>query len=153
MPDKDWYSQQSIRFTRAQVKYLIPLLPILRLGEFPPDPRESGYTDPGSKQHHVKARAKFEGPAGIAAELDKRLQNAGLDGLLLEFYYSADAQDFLYRAEHIAQCLNVSVREVEQRIRNALYFVSGVGRKAGSYQGYIEGNFKTLRVPKTDPGR
>lgn len=149
MAEKDWYSQHAVTaFTKAQVKFLIRILPLLRDGEYPGPGKDSGYVDPGTKQHHVKARAKFEGPAGIAAELDKRIQNADLDGLLLEFYYSADAQDFLYRAEHIAQCLNVAVRDIEQRIRNALYFVSGVDRKAGGYSAYVNGNRRTLRVPK-----
>ncbi len=139
MPN-DWYSPSAIEkaYSQAMVKWLIPILPVLRDGLYPPNPKESGYVDPASKQHRVNAKASFQKAADIAAELDKRITNAGADGLILEFYYSADDADLKFRAEHIATALNVSVQEISQRIRDALYFVSGQNRKAGSYQAYIE---------------
>ncbi len=146
----DWYSPASIErhYSKTMVKFLIPLLPILRLGEFPPNPKESGYVDPATKQRHVSAKAKFLQAADIAAELDKRITNAKLDGLLMEFYYSADVEDLLFRAEHIAQCLAMPVSDVTKRIRNALFFVSGQKRKAGSYEAFVKGNQRYLKGAK-----
>ena len=135
MAEQYWTPNQ-IRFTQHQVKWLVGILPILRDGEYPPSGKESGYVDPGSKHRQVKARAKFIGPAEIAAELDNRITNAGADGLLLEFYYSADAADLKFRAEHIATALNLSVGEITQRIRNAMSFVSGARRKR-NYAAYL----------------
>ncbi len=150
MADKDWYSPASIErhYSKTMVKWLVPLLPILRLGDFPPNPTETGYVDPATKQRHVSAKAKFQKAADIAAEVDVRLQRAGLDGLLMEFYYSADVEDLLFRAEHIAQCLAMPVSDVTKRIRNALFFVSGAKRKAGSYEAFVKGNQRYLKGSK-----
>jgi len=142
-----WYSPGAIKFTKTQIKWLIPRLPSLRNGEYPHNPKESGYSDFGGGKPQFKAGAKFEVPAGIAAELDIRLQRAGVDGILLELLYAGDPDDELFVIEHIANCLKVDSREISQRIRNALYFVSGIDRKAGSYSKYIRGQYyKYLRV-------
>lgn len=143
---KDWYSPHSIRFSRQQVKWLIPLLPMLRNGEYPPSGKETGYTDAGGGKPVFKPGAKFELPAGIAAELDVRIQRAGVDGLMLEFLYAFEPEDEIFVIEHIAQCLNLERREVAQRIRNALYYVSGADRKAGSYSQYVKDNSRYLKL-------
>lgn len=149
MTKKDWYSPHAVsRFTKAQVKWLIPLLPILRGGSFPPNPKESGYTEEGIKSRQFKPGARFELAAGIAAELDIRIQRVGLDGLLLEMLYTNDPDDETIIIQHIAQALNLETEEVTQRIRNALYFVSGQDRKSVSFSKYIRDNFKTLRIKR-----
>ena len=146
MTKKEWYSPHSVwRFSRTQVKWLIPLLPILRSGTYPPNPKDTGYIDRGGKPV-FKPGAKFETPASIAAELDLRIQRAGFDGLLLEFLYAFGPDDELFIIEHIAQCLNLETREVAQRIRNALYFVSGEDRKSGSYNQYVKDGHRYLKV-------
>lgn len=145
MNTKDWYSPHSVwRFTKAQVKWAIPYLPLLRAGSYPRNPKETGYTSTGGKPQY-KSGAKFEMAAGIAAELDLRIQRAGADGLMLEFLYAFEPEDELFVIEHMAQCLNLERREVYQRIRNALYFVSGEKRKAGSYSQYVRDNSRYLR--------
>jgi len=147
MTKKEWYSPHAVtRYSKAQVKWLIPHLPLLRSGSYPRNPKETGYTDSAINQRQVKASASFELSASIAAELDIRLQRAGVDGLLLEFLYAFDPADELFVIEHIAQCLNLERREVTQRIRNALYFVSGQDRKKTTYARYIRDNYRTLRV-------
>lgn len=149
MTKKDWYSPHAVtKFTRAMVKWLIPHLPLLRSGSYPRNPKqsESGYTDPGIKSRQFKAGASFEIPAGIAAELDLRIQRAGFDGLLLEFLYAFDSADELFVMEHIAQCLNLERKEVVQRIRNALYFVSGANRKTASYTQYTKDSHRYLKL-------
>ena len=147
MTKKEWYSPHTVtRFTKPQVKWLIPHLPLLRDGSYPRNPKESGYTDLGIVQKHTKAGAKFEVPAGIAAELDIRIQRAGVDGLMLEFLYAFEPADELFVMEHMAQCLNLEKGEVEQRVRNALYFVSGANRKTGGYTQYVKDNPRYLKV-------
>ena len=147
MTTKDWFSPHAVtKFTRSMVKWVIPQLPLLRAGSYPRNPKESGYTDTGIKSRQFKAGATFEVPAGIAAELDIRIQRAGADGLMLEFLYAFESADELFVIEHMAQCLNLERREVEQRIRNALYFVSGVNRKASKYTQYIKDNPRYLKV-------
>lgn len=148
MTTKEWYNPRNIRFTRAQVRWLIPHLPLLRNGSYPRNPKlsDSGYTDTGIKSKQFKAGAAFEVPAGIAAELDIRIQRAGVDGLMLEFLYAFEPADELFVIEHIAQCLNLEKGEVQQRIRNALYYVSGKDRKTTSYSKYIKDNPRYLKV-------
>lgn len=142
----DWYSPHAVtRFSKEQVKWLIPRLPMLRNGEYLPNPKETGYFEQGGNRPPVKASAKFELPAGIAAELDLRIQRAGLDGLLMEFLYALEPEDEVYIIEHMAQCLNMETRIVERRIRNALYYVSGPDRKKGSYTKYIRDNHRYLK--------
>lgn len=146
MTKKDWHNPHSIRFSRQQIKWLISILSILRDGEYPPNPKESGYTDQGIQSRQFRPGAKFETPAGIAAELDYRIQRAGLDGLLLELLYTNEPDDELFVIQHIAYALNEEVIDIEQRIKNALTYISGDGRKVPSY-------YKFLRHEKADGDR
>lgn len=145
---KDWYSQHRVSsFTKPQVRWLIPHLGMIRNGDFPKNPKDTGYTDTGIKSRQFKAGAAFETAAGIAAELDLRIQRAGLDGLLLELLYTNDPDDEVFVIQHIAEALNLETREVYQRIRNALYYVSGRDRKQTSYANYVrDQRYRYLRI-------
>ena len=147
MIEPQWYSPHAVtRFTKEQVRWLIPMLPMLRSGEYPPKPGDSGYINqPGSNQPAYRAGAKWETPAGIAAELDLRIQRAGVAGLMMEFLYAFEPADELFVIEHMAQCLNLETKEVAQRIRNALYYVSGQNRKSVSYSQYVRASHQYLR--------
>ncbi len=146
MEDRYW-SPGQIRYTKAQVKWLISFLPLLRVGVYPRNPKESGYTDAGIQARQFKPGAKHELAVGIAADIDMRIEKAGADGLMLEFLYASEPADELFIMEHIAQCLNLAVKDVSQRIRNALYFVSGPDIKVGSYTKYIKDNHRYLKLP------
>jgi len=144
---KEWYSPHAVvKFTKAMVKWLIPYLPMLRNGEYPRNPKETGYIDASGGKPVFKPGAKFETPASIAAELDIRIQRAGADGLILEFLYAFEPEDELFVIEHIAQCLNLESREIAQRIRNALYYVAGNDRKSVSYSQYVKDHYKYLKL-------
>lgn len=134
---KDWFSPHSIRFTKPQVRYLIPLLPQLRVGEYPRDPKESGYTDQGIQGRQFRAGAAFETPAGIAAECDLRISKCGIDGLLLELLYTVEPEDELFFLQHLAMSLNEDIPKINKRIKNALAYCSGNGRKARTYKQFI----------------
>ncbi len=144
MKDK-WYSYNSFKFTKAQVKWALANIITLRNGIWPPSHKESGYVGEPYKKR-VSHEGSFIKAASIAAELDLRIQRAGVDGLILEFLYAFEPEDELFVIEHIAQCLHLETKEVSQRIRNALYFVSGADRKAGSYSQYIKDNYYTLKI-------
>ena len=146
MTEDQWYSPNAVtRYTRDQVKWLVPLLPSIRVGVYPRDPKETGYVDGGGKPT-FKPGAKFEMIVGIATDLDMRIEKAGADGLMMEFLYAFEPADENFIIEHMAQCLNMSTREVAQRIRNALYYVSGANQKATSYDDYVKGGHKYLRL-------
>ncbi len=146
MTEGQWYSPQAVtRYTREQVKWLIPLLPSIRVGIFPHDPKETGYISSGGKPEY-KPGAAFEKIVGIVADLDMRIEKAGADGLMMEFLYAFEPADESFIIEHIAQCLNMGTREVAQRIRNALYYVSGANQKTATYADYVKGGHKYLRL-------
>jgi len=147
MRKKDWYSPHAAwRFSKPIVKWLLTNLALLRGGSWPRNPKETGYTDPAISKAPIKSSPKFEASAMIASELDVRIQAAGVDGLMMEFLYAFEPDDEIFVIEHMAQCLNLSRREVTQRIRNALFFVSGVDRKAGSYKDYVHNAWSYLRL-------
>lgn len=56
---------------------------ILGEGRWPPDPRETGYTDAGIRRSHTSSHAPFEKAAEVHAELDWRLQWTKRDGQTL----------------------------------------------------------------------
>lgn len=79
----EWVSPGAVTFTREQVLWLLPLLPDLIKGEYPPEPIDSGYIDVPIGKRGLKCRAAFENPCLIAAELEMRLEKTGVDGKLL----------------------------------------------------------------------
>jgi len=135
--EKEWYSPHSIKFSKAEVKWLISILPLLRSGFYPPNPKESGYTDSKIYSKRVFRGAKFETPVLLATELDMRLERCGQDGLLLEFLYSQDPADELQVIQHIAGCLNTDIWEVNRRIGRALRYVCGRNFKNSTYKEFI----------------
>lgn len=146
MTKKDWYSPGSIKYTKPQVRWLIPHLPLLGQGIYPRRYKETGYTDNQTDQRQKNNQAPFIKAIEIRAELMKRIELAFQDGLIMEFLYSIEPDDEVFVINHIAKCLHLDNREVTQRIRNALYFVSGSDRKTGSYKQYCIDNYSYLRI-------
>ena len=148
MNKKDWYSPGSIEasYSKPMIKWLTPRLSLLRVGVFPRNPKETGYTDPALSKGPLKASANFETAVRIAAELDSRIEAAGADGMMLEFLYAFEPDDEIFVIDHIAQCLKLNRLEVSQRIRNALYYISGADRKANNYDRYVRDNHRYLRL-------
>ena len=146
MIEKEWFSYAGFKFTKEQVKWAIAHIQLLREGQWPPSHKESGYTGNPIGKKQRSTQAPFINAASIAAELDLRIQRAGVDGLMLEFLYSLDPDDERFVIEHMAQCLNLERREVSQRIRNALYYVSGNKRKTDKYSRYISKSKEYLKV-------
>jgi hypothetical protein len=131
----DWYSPSSVTsFKRQQVIWLISILNILQLGEFPPNPKESGYDESGIGHRQVSAKAKFTIAAEIYTELTLRIEKCGEDGLWLEQSYGDGAEYKIMREEHIAKTMHVDINEVDRRVNQALVYVSGKRMKQKTYK-------------------
>ena len=117
--DEEWAAIKDIKFTTPQMLFLLKHLAELRRGEYPPNPVGSSYTALPSAQVRVKRGGYFEGAIGIAAEVDIRLGQCGLDGLLLEGSVTWELSD-----ERIARASNMSVAEVNRRLNRVLKYIS-----------------------------
>lgn len=138
-----YYKSGEIKFSRQQIEWLIPLLPLLRNGVYPRDPKETGVYDTPIGKRQVKAKAPFITASEIAAELDFRLCQAGEDGLFLEMVYS-QPDDRYFILQHIATALGVDINWVDRDIERALKYVCGFKRKSRSYREFR--NHKGRRV-------
>lgn len=128
---EDYYKPNEIRYSRQQIEWLIPLLPLLRSGSYPRDPTESGYTQaPGKRQ--VKAKASFIMAAEIASELDWRIQQAGWEGLITEMVYS-NLDDRYWAMQHIAESLEMDINEVERVTSRVIRYLAGFKRRQRTY--------------------
>lgn len=134
MNNCDWYSPGQITFTKHQVIWLLRHLPEIRVGFWPSEHKETGYS--GKAKGKVGHAAYFEKPVQVAAELDQRLEMAGIDGLLLEFVYSSESQDIITLEQHIANAMRLEFGTVERRIETALRYVCGKARKSRDYQDF-----------------
>ena len=125
MTAKDWYSPGEIRFTRVQVLWLLHNLGSLRDGHWPPE--ASSYIDifdiTGKKSGRHKA--PFVTPIEYAAEIEARLEKAGLDGLILEAIECCDKS-----VASMASYLRMPEWAIEKRCNWALsYIASGPARR------------------------
>ena len=128
-PGKPWYSFNDIKFCRQQVVWLLEWLPALRGGLWPLDMKTTGYTETPRVQKSRSRHAYFENPCQIAAEIDYRLSQCGLDRYLVEDLYING-----FREEDIAQKLGLEVEEVYRRINAILNYISGWVRKDCSFR-------------------
>lgn len=75
-----WLKPSEINFSREQMEgFILPNLYILRIGEYPPECAETGYTgiDAAAIQHKHGNTAYFTLACGIAAEVGARLNQCG----------------------------------------------------------------------------
>lgn len=118
----DWYSPREIRFTRRQVLWLIRNLETLRGGHWPPE--ASSYIDIPIGKRAISKKAGFVTPVEYAAEIDTRLERAGIDGLILEALECWDKSEVSMAAYFKSQEWVIA-----RRRRRALAFVAGWRRK------------------------
>lgn len=136
MTDKDFYRPSDIRFSAAQVRWLIVHLQSIRAGFWPEEHEESGYVYLGGTRRSGRHRAYFETPVAIAAELQVRMERCGIDGLMLEYYYSIDVPDKLDLQMKLARYLNTTQKKINRRLSWALGYCCGWHRKQVSYHRY-----------------
>jgi len=130
---KEWYRANEIKFTRQQVIWIIENLHLLREGIYPPDPRDSGYTEaPHTRKGRASRSAPFERACDIAAEIEVRLRQTGLDGFLLEAVHCWGKDE-----AELAAVLGMRLETVFKRANNALRYIAGWRRKAYGYKEFV----------------
>lgn len=115
----EWYAPNQIKYTKDQMLWLLNHLPDLRLGYWPPNPQGSGYVDMPINKKAVKAKAHFITAVEVAAEIDDRLEQCGLDGLLVEANYTWDKS-----IDSLVKASSLDFYEVVRRISRALKYIS-----------------------------
>ena len=128
----EYYSPGEIRFTREQVYWCLEHLPTIIDGQWPKDPKETGYTDAPVRGLGGRKRAPFETPAMIAAEITWRLGQCGKDGKLVLRCY-ADGWEW----QALADILDWNQHYMERRMRRAIAYASGFHRRRYSYKDFI----------------
>ena len=118
--DGNWVAPKDLKFSKSEMLFLLKHLAGLRKGEYPPNPVGSSYTTLPQCKVRVKRGGYFEGAIGIAAEIDIRLGQCGLDGLLLEASKTWELSD-----ERLSKAINISIEEVHKRLNRALKYISG----------------------------
>ena len=69
-----WWAIYEIRFTKAQMRFLIEHLGQLKVGSYPQDPyKDSGYTDSAIRQRRYREPAQNR-VLELAAEVESRLE-------------------------------------------------------------------------------
>lgn len=124
----EWYAPNTITFNREQIIFLLENLSTLRMGEWPPHPNGSNYTDAPDKQK-IKPYAHFETPVLFAAEIDRRLDACKIDGLLTELFYTHKVDEDVLGAR-----LGKSFQEIASRIATCIWHIKGYNFRGLGYQ-------------------
>jgi len=111
-----WVALGAVHYDLEQVEWLLPQLKDLREGNYPSEPRETGYV---GIQQRITERAPFEVVCQIAAEIDIRLARTGLDHYLVEDKYCKGLSE-----SEIAQNLYMDEFEVYKRIRSVVTYIA-----------------------------
>jgi hypothetical protein len=134
-----WVAPGAVRYDREHVDFLLPGLPDMREGVYSAEPG-SGYT--GGSRSGFKTHAFYEAACQVAAELDTRLSQTGLDRELVEKSYCQEWSD-----DAIARWYHMEAWEVRRRINAAVGFIA-----SGQCQRWVECSgcvyFAGCRKPK-----
>ena len=120
-----YYKPSEIRFSRPQMLWLIEWLPVLEVGEYPKDPKDSGYTESPHVQTSHSSHAPFETAAQIYAEVTDRLKSTGESGEVLvhEVQHGLDVYELL-----------------SPPAKKALNYISGWRRREQSFARFVAQN-------------
>jgi hypothetical protein len=118
--DKAWYASPQIRFTIDEVIWILRNAELLHEGVWPPDPAISGYTTmPSVKKKRGGKNAPFTKAVEVIAEVERRLEHCGLDGLMVYLYYTYDFDD-----QRLTKFFRVREDEVRYRIDAIVWHIS-----------------------------
>ncbi len=118
----EWYAPSEIRYWPEHIEWAIIHLNMLEQGFWPPNPRETGYTDvQGPKRGH---NACFETPVCLAAEITARLDKCNEDGKLARKCL-ADGWD----AQTLAELMHVDQYRITAKVRRVVHYCSGQRRR------------------------
>ena len=111
-----WVAPGAVRYTLEHIELLLPWLYDMREGAYPPEPSGS-YT--GGKRSGLSHHAPYEAACLVAAEMDRRLAQTGLDRYLVEDYYCQSLT-----VDEIARKLGLDDYQVMRRIRSAVSYIA-----------------------------
>jgi len=124
MTEDLWFSPKEIEFTLAQTIWLLRHYYTLLYGEWPKEPRESGYIENDIRVKPWKRRAYFEIPCEVCAELDMRMAALGEDESIIRALYV----DGLTQ-EEVAKWHGLSQGAISRRKDRALEMMTGIDRQ------------------------
>lgn len=116
----EWYSFREIRFTQEEITWVLCNAELIKAGEWPPEPITSSYTALPSIRKGGGKNARFTKPIEVIAEIERRLEHCGLDGLLAYLYYSYGFDENL-----LSKYYRLEPGEVKHRIGAVIWFISG----------------------------
>lgn len=136
----DWFAPKDIVFNLEQVKWLLANLYDLICGTWPPEPKDSGYTDTIQRTRSYKA--PFVKACDIAGELEARINKTGRDGHFLRTHYCD-----CVGVDRIAILSGLGISQVERRINSALWYCVGWRRKRISYKEFkARGHYRKVKA-------
>jgi len=149
-----WYSPGAIRYSPIQIRYFIlPFLYELQIGQWPPRPRESGYTTAIIKPPRIQTyQAGFVQAVEVSAELTARMAQLpppAAAALLAIYGRGEDYQDY-------ARAHNITGYGLRQLLKGAIDYCAGEERKMQSYSAWqaargVEKLARAMQSPA--PGR
>lgn len=89
---KDWYSPAEIRYTRDHNVFIILNLEDMSIGRWPPDPKETGYSD--TQRRGISKHAHFEKACICSADVSYRLEFTKADGKTLKVQVQGGITDY-----------------------------------------------------------
>ncbi|AGG07959.1 hypothetical protein [Dehalococcoides mccartyi] len=127
----EWWSERQIRFTRGQIEWLLPLLPLLIEGKWPPEPSNWANNSEVCKRSRSR-HASFEKPCQVAAEIESRLNACGSDGFIVKALYVWGE-----KPEIVANAFNQNEFIMWKRVDRVLKYVSGWKRKRNTFKNFV----------------
>jgi hypothetical protein len=125
---KIWFEMREIRFTHEQVKFLLQNLSMLRSGQYPKQPVGYNLCDSFNPN---KGNAAFTKSCEVAGEIDTRLQNCAIDGLITEAYFCNELPII-----RIMYYCDQTEEEIWNRIDRCIRYCSGMKRKKQNYRNW-----------------
>ena len=130
---KEWYSpKEAESFEVDHIKWILRHSFQLRLGEWPSEHRETGYT-PGKKRK-ISGQAPFERACQVIAELEWRLKSCGEDGLILFLCYTMGFEDVEEICCALAYYYGTTADRLMHRAEKAMTYCKGKSRRTFPYQ-------------------
>lgn len=126
-----WYSPSQINYSVEQLRsFLLPNLQTLRDGEYPPDPRDTGYERTSHRMD--RSSASFCTPCELAAEIEVRLAQIGNDGSIILLLYV-----YGHTLSEVAMKHKRTEYEILRDSGKMLRYISGYKRKLMTYDAWL----------------
>ena len=122
----DWVSPADYKWWPEHTRWAIENLTLLQEGLWPPDPRDTGYTDIPIRRNNNQAY--FVTPVVLSAEIKVRLKRCGPDGTLA-YQCLAEGWDELT----LSELMKTPVYIIERRVNRVVKYCSGAKRRLITY--------------------